>query len=80
MLLKQNVKEKKKCLYGTVKCWVYLELGKLGRTTLIFQREQVPDIKTIRQCERLIHKLQDKLGVYPTVFRQLGALGYAFIS
>jgi hypothetical protein len=79
MSKEEDVKGKKKeCLYGLKKRQVYLELGKAWTDYYNLSKEHVHDKKRIRHYEYLIHKLQDKLGMAPTAFRQLEVFGLYF--
>jgi hypothetical protein len=79
MVQRQNLKENRNnCLYGLEKAQVSLALRKAWSDYYNFSKEQVPDKKRIRQYKRVIHKLQDKLGIAPTEFRQLEVVGLWF--
>jgi hypothetical protein len=60
--------KKKKCLYGTEKRQVSLALGKAWTDYFNLSKEQAPDKKSIMHYERVIHKLQGQLRIYPSMF------------
>jgi hypothetical protein len=78
MVQKQNLTEKKKCLYGLEKAQVSLTLRKTWTDYYNLSKEQVADKKRIRQYKRVIHKFQDKLRIPPTEFIVYEAFGLWF--
>jgi hypothetical protein len=78
MLRNQNLKGRKKCLYGPEKRQIYLALMKAWTDYFNLSKEQVPDKKRISHYERLIHNLQNKLGIPPTMFSIFKMLALVF--
>jgi len=60
MLYEENVKDKKKCLYGDEKHQAYLELGKAWTDYYNLSKEKVPDKKRKRHYERIINNIPNE--------------------
>jgi hypothetical protein len=80
MVQEQNLKDNKKnrCLYGFEKRQVSLALAKAWTDYFNLSKEQVYDRKRVLRYERVIHKLQDELGIPLTMFNIFKMLALAF--